>query len=524
MFIVILVHIKLKGNSSVKTVRHKREDFDVSEFVLLSCNRFLQNSLLSSEAKANIAERCNFVSNQLTRSDLKPVEKEALGVHISDCISLVRSQIANVTTDYLQFRNPLLKTTLFLTLPNEVNLEDRSLLLAKHSKLAMDHLRKTQDPESCQNPQILICDPLEDLTLEDFGSRVNFAVLCLAGAMATNRRLILKNPEQFLLFPDWFLPISANCQSKDGAFLKSFNRTQTTEWPELDENKPVVMTHQESNHPGQMPAKFPPNIPPEIGSWEEVGKVTSDPSIWYMGVLATFLTRLQYDVWHKFVDKARNSGVPIEAKKPYPYPSIHIPKCDKTCEPFPKYMSEVRTFYLKKHFQNLEPAEGKKVIVAMDDTKSVAQLATNYDQYQFVTNPTWSNTSSVMWESVYKMSILVRSELFVSTSSSAMARLIYLLRMARYPNAELITKFIDYPWFGIPLLYKAIEDHNSHRGSGELLLQKGDVIRTLNLQEHKDKLNEIKGSATIGLIYGFHVRTNSYGSFPAFKVVRIEQD
>ena len=179
-----------------------------------------------------------------------------------------------------------------------------------------------------------------------------------------------------------------------------------------------------------------------------------------------------------------------------------------------EYMKYVEEYFLELEVRQGYPVETKRVYVATDEPKVLAECRRKFPEYTFLGDVSISKSASVsnrynanslrgIIVDIYMLSL---ADYIVGTFSSQVSRIAYEIMQTRFPDAADRFKSLDDIWyFGGQDEHQqvAVMDH-APRGKDEIALRKGDVVG-------------VAGNHWNGVNKGKNKRTNRVGLYPEFK-------
>lgn len=366
--------------------------------------------------------------------------------------------------------------------------------------LVQKRLHSLQNPQDCGQAKKLLCNLNKGC---GYGCQLHHAVYCFIVAYGTERTLILKSKNWRYNrngYEEIFQPLSDNCLEAKGAKVQ---------WPGDSNALNVEIPIIDSINP--RPKFLPPAIPRDLS--ERIMRIHGDPIVWWVSQFLKYLLRAQPETsqWLVDAEKLQHFAKPIVG--------IHVRRTDKVgteaaFHPVDEYMK-----YVDEYYQKLEMKEGgkipvKRVYVATDDPKVLAECRRNYPQYEFLGDQKASKSAAVSTRYssnslkgiITDIHMLSRTDYLVCTFSSQVCRVAYEIMQTFKVDASDHFKSLDDIWyFGGQDEHQQVAVMDHIPGSrDELELKTGDVLG-------------VAGNHWNGFNKGRNHRAGRIGLYPQYK-------
>jgi len=365
--------------------------------------------------------------------------------------------------------------------------------------LVQNRLKSLQNPKNCGSAKKLLCNLNKGC---GYGCQLHHAVYCFIVAYGTERTLILKSKGWRYNrngYEEIFQPLSDTCHEATG---------HKSHWPG-DKNAPVVeIPIIDSINP--RPKFLPPAIPKDLA--DRIMRIHGDPIVWWVSQFLKYLLRPQPDTANMLIEAEKLHGLS------HPIVGIHVRRTDKVgteaaFHPVEEYMK-----YVEEYYQKIEMKEGKlatkKVYVATDDSKVLAECRKKYPDYEFSGDQKASKTAAVSTRYssnslkgiITDIHMLSRTDFLVCTFSSQVCRVAYEIMQYLKPDASDNFKSLDDIWyFGGQDEHQqsAVMDHKANSRE-EIELNVGDVLG-------------VAGNHWNGFNKGRNHRAGRVGLYPQYK-------
>ncbi|KAF0750977.1 alpha-1,6-fucosyltransferase-like [Aphis craccivora] len=374
------------------------------------------------------------------------------------------------------------------------------------STLVKKRLRILQTSEDCSKVKKLACNLISDRQSCGYGCRLHHIVNCMVVAYATNRILVLDNPQNWGFtsggLTKLFFPLSNTCTS--------LNRNETVlPWPGnesvqvLNLSLPITAPNGPNRKRRPYPTPFNPLVLPRDLS-HRLNVLHGDPVVWWIGQFVNYLIRPQMSTIDIFEDCEVVFGFTR------PVVGVHIRRTDKisSFHQLEEYMYYVEDYYKLQELNG--EVNYKKIYLATDDP--------TYPEYEILGKADLSKTGSIKTQesddSIMSINIdiyfLSRCDYLVCTFSSHICRLAYeIMNGHELKDASAqFTSLDDAYYFNdqIRRLHVAVLPHKAKRPQ-EMDLKVGDEIEVIENQWN-------------GYSKGIHLRTNKSLLYPTFKFIQ----
>ncbi|XP_063585402.1 alpha-(1,6)-fucosyltransferase-like [Penaeus indicus] len=379
------------------------------------------------------------------------------------------------------------------------------------SELVQHRIHVLQHPKDCNSARKLHCEFSGGG--RGVGSQFHHLTICFVAAYATQRTLLLKTEGWFNTprgLDTFFLPLSNSCTKAD--------MSQMVSWPGTDS---LLVGISKSDHLKPKPYSPLKSIPRDLS--ERLFRLHGDPYAWWVGQFFKYTMRMN----SQFEDYVRELAREIGYESPIV--GIQVRRTDKTSSgltfiPLKNFMDVVAGFY--DDLELRQEVGTRRVFVATDDPSVIEEAKEKYPDYQFVYNEAsivsadlhnrW--TESNLRYYLADIYFLSRSNYLVCTMSSNMCRFAYEVMQTVYPDASLLTRGLELPFYFMDgqggHILRARFSHVPRR-SEEMGLQVGDKISVSFKYYYRKLLVEN------GFLYGVNLRTSMKGLFPVYKTVDV---
>jgi len=369
--------------------------------------------------------------------------------------------------------------------------------------LVQKRLKTLQNPEDCSSAKKLLCNLNKGC---GYGCQLHHAVYCFIVAYGTERTLILKSKGWRYNrngFEEIFQPLSDTCRETTGqnkAHWPGDKNSQVVEIPIIDSINP-------------RPKFLPPAIPKDLA--DRIMRIHGDPIVWWVSQFLKYLLRPQPDTANMLVEAEKLHGLTK------PIVGIHVRRTDKVgteaaFHPVEEYMK-----FVEEYYQKVEMKEGKiqtkKVYVATDDSKVLAECRKKYPEYEFLGDQKASKTAAVSTRYssnslkgiITDIHMLSRTDFLVCTFSSQVCRVAYEIMQYLKPDASDNFKSLDDIWyFGGQDEHQqiAVMDHKSDTS-----------LRREEIDLKVDDTIGVAGNHWNGFNKGRNHRSGRIGLYPQYK-------
>ncbi|CAI6347476.1 unnamed protein product [Macrosiphum euphorbiae] len=377
------------------------------------------------------------------------------------------------------------------------------------SRLVEKRLRHTQNPPDCSKARKLLCN-FFSANWCGYGCRVHHFVKCLFVAYATERTMIIDNPEHWKFtrggWEKLFLPLSNTCTSNDGETFSLWPGNETTQV--IKYILPTPDNVAKHLNPPYIPVVLPEDLAGRINV------LHGDPAVWWLGQFLKYIFRPQPSTTIAFNEFAKRVNFQN------PIVGLHIRRTDKlineaSLHKLEEYMYHVEEYYKLKELDGVY--DTKRIYLATDDPTLFDEARLKYPEYDIIGDPEISKTGTVLKReldgSIMNINIeiyfLAHCDYLVCTFSSNVCRLAYEIMNSLQPDASAkFTSLDDTFYFSgqVHRLNVALISHKSE-GPEEMDLEVGDEI-------------EVAGNHWDGYSKGKNLRTKKTNLYPTFKVTR----
>jgi len=368
--------------------------------------------------------------------------------------------------------------------------------------LVQNRLKSLQNPSDCSSAKKLLCNLNKGC---GYGCQLHHAVYCFIVAYGTERTLILKSKGWRYNrngYEEIFQPLSDTCREATGPKVH---------WPG-DKNAPLVeIPIIDSINP--RPRFLPPAIPKDLA--DRIMRIHGDPIVWWVSQFLKYFLRPQPDTANMLIEAEKLQGL---AK---PIVGIHIRRTDKVGTEAAFHSVEEYMKHVDEYYQRLELKEGplseKRVYVASDDPKVLAECRKKYPSYTFLGDQKTAKSAAVSTRYssnslkgiITDIHMLSRTDFLVCTFSSQVCRVAYEIMQYLNPDASDHFKSLDDIWyFGGQDEHQqvAVLEHQAGNGNRreEMDLKIGDVVG-------------VAGNHWNGFNKGRNHRNNRVGLYPQYK-------
>nr|CAD7407073.1 unnamed protein product [Timema poppensis] len=370
------------------------------------------------------------------------------------------------------------------------------------SDLVQRRLEYLQNPADCSQARKLTCNLNKGC---GYGCQLHHVVYCLMVAYGTQRTLILKSKGWRYHKTGWeevFFPLSNTCTDPNGdshSHWPGKTDTQVVDLPIIDSLSP---------RPPYLPLAVPADLAPRLT------RLHGDPIVWWVGQLLKYLLRPQ----EATSNMLRDAGEKLQFKKPIV--GVHVRRTDKVGTEAAFHQLEEYMLAVDEYFDQLEmksgPVDQRRIFLASDDPKVLAEAKTKYTNYEVIGDPVIAKSAAVhtRYSDVSLNGIIIdihflsMSDYLVCTFSSQVCRVAYELMQTMYPDAaDLFRSLDDIYYYGGQSAHNrvAVLPHES-QDARDMNLEVGDLVG-------------VAGNHWDGFSKGKNLRTNRIGLYPSFKVV-----
>ncbi|CAH1371450.1 hypothetical protein MTP99_012929 [Tenebrio molitor] len=368
------------------------------------------------------------------------------------------------------------------------------------SDLVQKRFHHLQNPANCKTAKKLIC------TLNKgcgYGCQLHHAVYCFMVAYGTKRTLILKSKGWRYHKSGWdevFKPVSDSCVDPSGESVSNWpgnSDTQVLNLPIIDSLSP---------RPPFLPLAIPEDLAPRLT------RLHGDPIVWWVGQILKYLLRPQ----PKTASIIQETMTHIGFKRPIV--GVHVRRTDKVgteaaYHGIEEYMTVVEEYY--KQLELKETVSQRRIYLATDDPKVIADAKSKYPLYEVLGDPTISKTAAIstrysdssLFGIINDIHMLAMSDYLVCTFSSQVCRVAYEIMQSYFPDASARFRSLDdIYYYGGQNAHNtiAVLPHEPKKG-GEMSVLAGDLIG-------------VAGNHWNGFSKGRNLRTNQVALYPSFKV------
>jgi glycoprotein 6-alpha-L-fucosyltransferase len=198
--------------------------------------------------------------------------------------------------------------------------------------------------------------------------------------------------------------------------------------------------------------------------------------------------------------------------------SVHVRRTDKVgteaaYHGIEEYMTVVEEYY--KQLELKETVSQRRIYLATDDPKVIADAKSKYPLYEVLGDPTISKTAAIstrysdssLFGIINDIHMLAMSDYLVCTFSSQVCRVAYEIMQSYFPDASARFRSLDdIYYYGGQNAHNtiAVLPHEPKKG-GEMSVLAGDLIG-------------VAGNHWNGFSKGRNLRTNQVALYPSFKV------
>ena len=371
------------------------------------------------------------------------------------------------------------------------------------SDLVQARLHAVQNPEDCKNAKKLVCNLNKGC---GYGCQIHHAIYCFIVSYGTERMLVLKSKGWRYNkngFEDFFLPVSDKCP------VPSKLENKKTWGPNIQDTINVELGIVDSVNP--RPAFLPPAIPSDLS--DRIQRLHGDPIVWWVSQFLKYLLRPQAELTKMLQDSE------TRIKFEHPIVGIHVRRTDKVgteaaFHSIDEYMKHVVEYYQEREVKQGHPDPVKRVFVASDDVKVLAECVKKYPDFEFLGDTSIAKsaavpsryTSSSLKGVITDIHLLSLTDYLVCTFSSQVCRIAYEIMQEFHVDAYDRFKSLDDIWyFGGQDEHQqvAVLPHNP-KSRKELPLEVGDVLG-------------VAGNHWNGFNKGKNHRNNLVGLYPEYK-------
>ncbi|KAJ8909854.1 hypothetical protein NQ315_013340 [Exocentrus adspersus] len=368
------------------------------------------------------------------------------------------------------------------------------------SNLVQERFKYLQNPENCNTARKLVCSLNKGC---GYGCQLHHAVYCFMVAYGTKRTLILKSKGWRYHKGGWeeiFKPASDTCTNPSGESVSNWPGNQDTQVLNL----PIIDSL--SPRPPFLPLAIPEDLAPRLT------RLHGDPIVWWVGQILKYLLRPQEKTASRIQETMTKMGFQR------PIVGVHVRRTDKVgteaaFHGIEEYMSHVDEYF--NHLELKQTVDKRRVYLASDDPKVLAEARSKYPHYEIIGDPSISKTAAVstrysdssLFGIIMDIHMLSMSDYLVCTFSSQVCRVAYEIMQNYYPDASARFRSLDDIYY-----YGGQNPHNvvaalphKPKRNGEMSIEVGDSIG-------------IAGNHWNGFSKGRNLRTNQVAFYPSFKV------
>lgn len=365
--------------------------------------------------------------------------------------------------------------------------------------LVQKRITTLQNPDNCATAKKILCNLNKGC---GYGCQLHHAVYCFIVAYGTERTLILKSKGWRYNrngYEEIFQPLSETCREPSG---------QKNHWPGSKDSMVVEIPIIDSINP--RPRLLPPSIPKDLS--DRIIRIHGDPIVWWVSQFLKYLLRPQAETAKMLAEAEKDQGLT------HPVVGVHVRRTDKVGTEAAFHSVEEYMKYVDEYYDKLELKEGKqaekKVYVATDDPKVLAECRKKFPQYVFIGDQKVSKSAAVSTRYssnslkgiITDIHMLSRTDYLVCTFSSQVCRVAYEIMQYLKVDASDNFKSLDDIWyFGGQDEHQQVAVMEHKPGNrDEIELKVGDVIG-------------VAGNHWNGFNKGRNHRTNRIGLYPQYK-------
>lgn len=365
--------------------------------------------------------------------------------------------------------------------------------------LVQKRITTLQNPDNCATAKKILCNLNKGC---GYGCQLHHAVYCFIVAYGTERTMILKSKGWRYNrngYEEIFQPLSETCREPSG---------QKNHWPGSKDSMVVEIPIIDSINP--RPRLLPPSIPKDLS--DRIIRIHGDPIVWWVSQFLKYLLRPQAETAKMLAEAEKDQGLT------HPVVGVHVRRTDKVGTEAAFHSVEEYMKYVDEYYDKLELKEGKqaekKVYVATDDPKVLAECRKKFPQYVFIGDQKVSKSAAVSTRYssnslkgiITDIHMLSRTDYLVCTFSSQVCRVAYEIMQYLKVDASDNFKSLDDIWyFGGQDEHQQVAVMEHKPGNrDEIELKVGDVIG-------------VAGNHWNGFNKGRNHRTNRIGLYPQYK-------
>jgi len=365
--------------------------------------------------------------------------------------------------------------------------------------LVQKRITTLQNPDNCATAKKILCNLNKGC---GYGCQLHHAVYCFIVAYGTERTMILKSKGWRYNrngYEEIFQPLSETCREPSG---------QKNHWPGSKDSMVVEIPIIDSINP--RPRLLPPSIPKDLS--DRIIRIHGDPIVWWVSQFLKYLLRPQAETAKMLAEAEKDQGLT------HPVVGVHVRRTDKVGTEAAFHSVEEYMKYVDEYYDKLELKEGKqaekKVYVATDDPKVLAECRKKFRQYVFIGDQKVSKSAAVSTRYssnslkgiITDIHMLSRTDYLVCTFSSQVCRVAYEIMQYLKVDASDNFKSLDDIWyFGGQDEHQQVAVMEHKPGNrDEIELKVGDVIG-------------VAGNHWNGFNKGRNHRTNRIGLYPQYK-------
>jgi len=418
------------------------------------------------------------------------------------------SPAANKTLADTRHRYHVIMSDIDSMTANDGHDEWRSSESRALSDLVQRRLRALQNPADCSKARKLVCKLNKGC---GYGCQIHHAVYCFIVAYGTERTLVLKSKGWRYNkggFEEIFQPLSQTCNDPQGSGGHSM-------WPGQPDTQVVDIPIVDSINP--RPKFLPPAVPADLA--DRIAKVHGDPIVWWVSEFLRYILRPQPPTQAMLNDIEAEQGL-NSGTRGIPLVGIHIRRTDKVGTEAAFHGVDEYMKHVAEYFDRVEVKSGgvplaeKRVYVASDDSKVLAECRKKYPGYTFLGDQSISKSAAV--NSRYNLAslkgvisdihMLSQSDYLVCTFSSQVCRIAYEIQQQRYVDGAANFKSLDDIWY-----FGGQNDHQqealmTHKAANkdEIDLKAGETLG-------------VAGNHWNGFNKGRNYANNRIGLYPEYK-------
>ncbi|MCL4117072.1 UNVERIFIED_CONTAM: hypothetical protein GTU68_066300 [Idotea baltica] len=367
------------------------------------------------------------------------------------------------------------------------------------SELVQNRLQTLQNPTDCAHAKKLVCNLNKGC---GYGCQIHHVVYCFIVAYGSKRTLILKSKNWRYNRNGWedvFQPLSNTCTDPAGLSYSHWpgtDKSQVLELPIID-----TLSHR--------PAFLPLAIPEDLS--ERIIRLHGNPAAWWVGQFLKFMLKPQAKTQKMLDDLKEQLGFQG------PIVGIHIRRTDKVGTEAAFHSVEEYMEHAEEYFKFLsltQPNIQRRVYLASDDPKVIAEARSKYHDYKFYGDPNIAKTAAVatrysdasLQGIIADIHFLSLTDYLVCTFSSQVCRIAYEIMQSLRPDAAFRFRSLDdiYYYGGQNAHNQKARFAHTPRKPEEMTLNVGDTIG-------------VAGNHWNGFSKGVNRRSKQNALYPSYK-------